>query len=69
MNVVGEHPPAVQLHHRQPLAVARLELGVAADVHLLELERVLGSNLVEHRPRPLAEVAPGGGEQRDPRYG
>ena len=60
---------AVDLDDRQPLAVARLQLGIAADVDLDELERMLGANLLEHLASPLAEVAAGGGEERDPSYG
>ena len=57
MNVVGEHPLAVDLHHRQPLPVARLEVRVARDVDLHELEAELGPQLLELLPRALAEVA------------
>src|SRR5581483_11481717 len=57
VDVVDERALAVDLHHRQPLAVARLEVGDAADVHLLELELVRLPHLGERCPRPLAEVA------------
>ena len=69
MDVVGEDALAVDLDHRQPLAVARLQLGVAADVDLVELEWDPRPHFLEHRPRPLAEVAAGRGVERDPRYG
>jgi predicted metal-dependent HD superfamily phosphohydrolase len=36
-----------------------LELGVTGDVHLLQLERELGTDSVDHATRALAEVAPG----------
>jgi hypothetical protein len=41
---VGECPLAVDLDDRQPLAVASLQLRVARDVDLVELERLLGSD-------------------------
>src|SRR5581483_5035565 len=56
VDVVDEGPLAVDLDHRQPLAVALLELADPADVHLLELELVLAPQLCERRARPLAEV-------------
>ena len=65
MDVVGEDALALDLDYRQPLAVARLELRIAADVDLLELERVSRTDVHEHGPRPLAEVAAGRGEERD----
>jgi hypothetical protein len=65
VNVVGEDALAFDLDDRQPLAVARLELGIAADVDLLELERVPRADVLEHLPRPLAEVTAGRGEERD----
>src|SRR6266536_1822939 len=37
---VDKGPLAVDLDHRQPLPVARLELRHAADIHFLELELV-----------------------------
>jgi hypothetical protein len=57
LDVVREAPPAVDLDDRQPLAILGLELLVAGDVDLAELEAELvpeGSHL---RQRPLAEVA------------
>ena len=57
MNVVGEDPLAVELDDREPLAVAGLELRVARDVDLLELEAELGAELPELPARPVAEVA------------
>ena len=69
-DVVDEHALAVDLDHGEPLPVARLELRVAGDVDLVERERHLGPHLVEDRPRPLAQVAPGGGVEDDRvRYG
>jgi hypothetical protein len=69
MDVIGERALPVDLDDRQPLAVARLELGIAADVDFVELERNRGPHLVKHRPRPLAEATAGRDEQRDLRYG
>ncbi|HVN60709.1 MAG TPA: hypothetical protein VMT59_05570 [Gaiellaceae bacterium] len=57
VNVVGEDPLAVELDDRERLAVAGLELRVARDVDLLELEAELGAKLLELPARPLAEVA------------
>jgi hypothetical protein len=65
MDVVGEDPLAIDLHDRQPFAVAGLERRIAADVDLLELERMVGTHGLEHRASPLAEVAAGRGEERD----
>ena len=57
MDVVGEDPLAVDLDHREPLAVARLELRVAGDVDLLEREAELGAELLELLAGPVAEMA------------
>jgi hypothetical protein len=53
---VDEGSLAVDLNHRQPLAVLGLELVVAADVDFLELERHLGTCFVEDGAGALAEV-------------
>ena len=68
-HVVEEGAPAVDLHHRQELAVALLELRDAGDVDLLELERELLRNAGDRVPRPLAQVAPAGAEEDDAGYG
>ena len=69
-DVVDECALGVDLEHGEPLPVARLELRVARDVDLVERERHLGPDLDEDRPRPLAQVAPGGGvEDHRVRYG
>jgi predicted Zn-dependent peptidase len=48
----------------------RLQLGVAGDVDLVELERQLRPHLVERRPRTIAEVAPVSAVEDDARgYG
>ena len=65
VDVVGEDALAVDLDDGDPLAVARLELGVAVDRDLLELEAEL---LVQsaHLPHgPLAEVTIRGGVDDD----
>jgi hypothetical protein len=57
--VVRERALAVDLDHRQPLAVARFELRVAGNVDLRELEARVRGDGDERLPRPLAEVATG----------
>jgi hypothetical protein len=54
---VRERLLAVDLDDRQQLAVTRLELRIAADVHLFEVELDIGPDRRERRPRPLAEAA------------
>src|SRR4051812_44083278 len=54
---VDERALAVDLHHREPLAVPRLELGVAGDVDLAQLERPPGPHLADDGARTFAEVA------------
>ena len=54
---VRERLFAVDQDDGKTLAVAPLELGVARDVDLLELERDLRAHLLEHAPRALAQVA------------
>ena len=56
VEVVHERPLTVDLDDGQPLPVARLELGVAADVDLLVLEVVLLPSLYERAPRTLAQM-------------
>jgi len=55
--VVHERPLAVDLDDRQPLAIPRLELGVAGDVDLVQIELDLAPNLCERALRTLAETA------------
>jgi hypothetical protein len=55
--VVDERALAVDLDHRQPLTVAGLELGVAADVDLTELEAQLVACRGDDPAGSLAEVA------------
>jgi hypothetical protein len=65
--VVDESPLTVDLDDRQPLAVAGLELRVAADVDLFELELVLLPKRCERAPGTLAEVTAFGVVDDDPR--
>ena len=69
VDVVDEGPLALDLDHRQPLAVSRLQLRVVADVDFVEVEGNLGADLFEDPPRALAEVAALRVIQRDPPYG
>jgi hypothetical protein len=57
VEVVDEGTLAVDLHHRQPLAVARLERGVAGDVDLVVGERQLDAQPRQLLARALAQVA------------
>ena len=57
MDVVDEGPLAVDLDDRQPLAVARLELGLAVDGDLASSNAELVTQRATPRERPLAEVA------------
>jgi hypothetical protein len=59
--VVDEGPLAVDLDHRQPLSVARLEVWIAGDVDLA----VANALVVEHSTRAVAEVASARREQND----
>jgi hypothetical protein len=69
LDEVRERPLAVDLDDRKPLAIAGLELGVAADVDLLQRERQLVPRRVDDPPRGGAEVAPLGVEEDDAGYG
>jgi hypothetical protein len=60
---------AVDLHDRERLAVAGLELRIAGDVDLLELERLVGPHRLQHAPRRRAEMALGSVVEDDPDYG
>ena len=57
MDEVRERLLARDEDNGNPLAVPALEFGVAGDVDLLELERNLRPNLLEHAPRALAQVS------------
>jgi hypothetical protein len=54
---VGEYQDAVDLDHRQMLAVGGLERRVAGDVDELQVERVPVARLRDDLERTLAEVA------------
>ena len=69
MDVVDETPPAVDLDDGDPLAVRRLELVVAVDRNLPQLEAELVARRGDHAKRRLAEVAAGGGVEDNLRYG
>ena len=69
LDVVHEDPHAVDLHDRQPLAIARLELGVSADVDFFELEPQLLAQRRHLSPRTVAEVTALRVEEPDERYG
>jgi hypothetical protein len=69
LHEVREGTLAVDLDDRQPLSVASLQLRVAGDVDLLELERLLGTHRSEHALRSRAEVAPGRVVEDDAGYG
>jgi hypothetical protein len=66
---VRERRLAVDLHHRQPLSIAGLEVGVSRDVDLLELERLLGPGRLEHATRCRAQVALRSVIENDSDYG
>jgi hypothetical protein len=68
-HVVDERPLAVDLDHGQPFAVASLELGVACDVDVAELEPPLAPNLLDNCASSIAEVAPHRVIQNDLRQG
>src|SRR5207245_7827447 len=56
-DVVGEQPLAAELHDREELAVRGLEVGVATDVDLDELEAQLVAEPRQLLARALAQVA------------
>jgi hypothetical protein len=65
VEVVDERPLPVDLDDRQPFAVLLLELWVATDVDLAQVELVLAPELCERAPGALAEVAVIGVENGD----
>ena len=69
VHVVDEAPAAVDLHHRDPLAVRRLEFGIAVDRDLAQLEAKLVVCRCDDAPSRCAEVAARRGEKSDFRYG
>jgi hypothetical protein len=69
VHVVDETAPAVDLDDRDPLAVLGLELGVAVDRDLAELEAELVLPSGDDPASRRAEVAARRGEEDDLRYG
>jgi hypothetical protein len=69
LDVVGEAAPAVDLDHRQPLAVFRLEGRVAGDVDLAQLEAELALELSDHAAGALTQMAARGVVENDVGYG
>ena len=67
--MVDEAPPAVDLHHRDPLAVRGLELRIAVDRDLAQLEAELVVCRGDDAPSRCAEVAARRGEENDVAYG
>jgi hypothetical protein len=57
VHVVGERLPAVDLDHRQPFAIAGLELRVATDVDLAKVELDLLLHREQDIARALAQMA------------
>jgi hypothetical protein len=69
VHVVHETPPPVDLDDRDPLAVLRLEPGVAVDRDLPQLEAQLVPRGADDAARRLAEMAAGRREENDLGYG
>jgi hypothetical protein len=69
VHVVDETPPAVDLHHRDPLAIRGLELGIAVDRDLAQLEAELVVCRGDDTSSRCAEVAARRGEENDVAYG
>jgi hypothetical protein len=69
VHVIDEAPAAVDLHHRDPLPVRRLELGVAVDRDLTQLEAERVARGRDDAPGGLAEVAARCGVEDDLGYG
>src|SRR3954469_5421865 len=68
MHVVDETAPPVDLYHRDPLAVRGLQLGVAVDRDLPQLEAELVARSGHDAPGRRAEMAAGRGEEDDLRH-
>ena len=69
VHVVDETAPAVDLHDRDPLAVRGLELWIAVDRHLAQLEPELVVCGCDDAPGSRAEMAARRGEENDLGYG
>jgi hypothetical protein len=66
---VRESLLAAHLDHGDPRPVAPLQLGIAGDVDLLELEGNVLPHPPEHATRAVAEMAVPGRVEPDPLYG
>ena len=69
LHEVRERTLAVDLDDGEPLAILRLELGVPADVHLIEVEPEVGPRGLDDAPRSRAEMAALGVVEDDSGYG
>ena len=69
MDVVDEAPSAVDLHDRDPFPVRSLELGIAVDLDLPQLEVELLARGGDDAPGGRAQVAARRGEEDDVGYG
>jgi hypothetical protein len=69
VHVVHEPPASVDLDDRDPFAVRRLELVVAVDRDLPQVEAELGPRRADDAARRLAEMAAGGRVENDLGYG
>jgi hypothetical protein len=69
LDEVRERPLAVDLNDRKPLAVAGLELRVAADIDLLQVEPEVVPSGTHDTLRGGTEVAPLGVVEDDVGYG
>jgi len=67
LDAVDGDPLPVDLDHRDPLAVAALEIRDVRDVDLVHLEAELAGERAQLGARPLAEVAVTGDDERDAR--
>jgi hypothetical protein len=67
--VIDEAAPAVDLDHGDPFAIRGLELGVAVDRHLPQLEADLVARGRDDAARRLAEMATRRGVEDDLCYG
>jgi hypothetical protein len=69
MDVVDEAPAAVDLDDRDPLAVRRLERGIAVDRDFPQLEAKVVMRRLDYAPSRRAEVAARRRVEDDLRYG
>jgi hypothetical protein len=69
VHVIDETAPSVDLDDRDPLAVGRLELGIAVDDDLAQLEAELFLRGADDASRSGAEMAARRGVEDDLRYG